>query len=207
MAAAAQREIHLSGLNPAKMAQWVRRNLIGLLNDRPSAASRRITEIVDLIREGGRLAEESRNAPNENAYREKIRQLNRVLDVLNIRLAKYKARPEVMASPGSGAPLMADYRFSRGTKGEQRERMAIGFAITFISMVHRIRRCQECRAWFFAITEHQKYCGNNCRQRHASQSEVFKLRRARYMREKYRPAQKEQDSKVKKLLSTELKGH
>ena len=31
-------------------------NLIGLLNDRPSAASRRITEIVELIREGGRLA-------------------------------------------------------------------------------------------------------------------------------------------------------
>jgi hypothetical protein len=57
----------------------------------------------------------------------------------------------------------------------------------------RFRRCQhsDCQRWFYAETTHQIFCGENCRKRHASQSPEFKEKRRIYMREKYRPQQKE----------------
>ena len=55
----------------------------------------------------------------------------------------------------------------------------------------RFRRCSECHRWFYAATAHQQFCGEVCRRRHSSQSPEFKEKRRNYMRERYRPAQKE----------------
>jgi hypothetical protein len=54
----------------------------------------------------------------------------------------------------------------------------------------RIRKCAWCAKWFYAITDHQKYCGTACRKKDHAQSQEFKDKRARYMRER-RAAAKE----------------
>ena len=67
--------------------------------------------------------------------------------------------------------------------------------------LHLLRRCQrnECRRWFYAGTDWQKFCSRNCRQREAAQSESFKEKRARYMRESYRPDEKRRELHAREL--------
>jgi len=60
----------------------------------------------------------------------------------------------------------------------------------------RIRRCSECRQWFYAVTGHQVFCGAKCKKRFTSQSPAFKEKRRIYMREQYRPMQKELERKA-----------
>jgi hypothetical protein len=60
------------------------------------------------------------------------------------------------------------------------------------------RQCRDCSRWFFALAEHQSYCGNSCRKRHASVSEEFKEKRRLYMRA-YRRLEKERERRAKTL--------
>ncbi len=60
------------------------------------------------------------------------------------------------------------------------------------------RQCRDCSRWFFALAEHQSYCGNACRQRHASCSDEFKQRRRLYM-QAYRQAEKQRERRAKAL--------
>ena len=64
--------------------------------------------------------------------------------------------------------------------------------------ISRYRRCSECQQWFYAIRGHQHFCGDACRRKHEAQSPAFKEKRARYMREKYRPDQKRKDERAKR---------
>jgi hypothetical protein len=57
--------------------------------------------------------------------------------------------------------------------------------------VSRFRRCSECQNWFLRRTEHQHFCDESCRRSHAAQDPGFKEKRRTYMRERYRPLQKE----------------
>ena len=59
------------------------------------------------------------------------------------------------------------------------ETTAVAFLIENLALVHRVRRCVECQRWFLRITEHQKYCGDNCRKRHAAHGEEFLEKRRR----------------------------
>lgn len=63
--------------------------------------------------------------------------------------------------------------------------------------IGRFRACPECGKWFFAVTDHQKYCGEKCRLRHVSRSDEFKAKRARYMKLKYRPLIKQLEQRNK----------
>ncbi len=78
----------------------------------------------------------------------------------------------------------------------------MAFLIENLALVHRIRRCLECQRWFFAITEHQKYCGDNCRKRHAARGEEFLEKRRIYMRD-YRQKQKAADIRASNLARGE----
>jgi hypothetical protein len=61
--------------------------------------------------------------------------------------------------------------------------------------IHRLRRCSQCkRTWFCAATEHQRFCGDKCRKKHASASPIFKEKRRRYMAEVYRPRERHADA-------------
>ena len=64
--------------------------------------------------------------------------------------------------------------------------------------ISRFRRCSECQKWFYAIRGHQHFCGDVCRRKHEAQSPAFKEKRARYMRETYRPDQKRKDERAKR---------
>jgi hypothetical protein len=64
--------------------------------------------------------------------------------------------------------------------------------------ISRFRGCLECHQWFYAIRAHQQFCGDSCRRRHEAQSPAFKEKRAQYMRERYRPLQKELEERSKK---------
>lgn len=57
--------------------------------------------------------------------------------------------------------------------------------------INRFRRCRECRQWFYAATNHQNFCKDTCRRRNASRNPEFREKRRIYMREKYRPLQKQ----------------
>ena len=70
----------------------------------------------------------------------------------------------------------------------------------------RFRRCSECHRWFYAATAHQQFCGEDCRRRHASQSPEFKEKRRNYMRERYRPAQKEMQERSLRQANVTRKG-
>jgi hypothetical protein len=70
--------------------------------------------------------------------------------------------------------------------------------------IFRFRKCRECQGWFYALTEHQLFCRESCRKRYASHSPEFKKKRADYMREKYRPAEKERDLRDLRLAKREL---
>lgn len=62
----------------------------------------------------------------------------------------------------------------------------------------RFRLCPQCGGWFYAITGHQRFCGDSCRRQNAAQNPEFKEKRRTYMRERYRPLQKElQDRSLK----------
>lgn len=62
--------------------------------------------------------------------------------------------------------------------------------------IGRFRNCEECGKWLFAVTEHQKYCSEKCRMRHISHSPQFREKRARYMRERYRPQLEERAKRL-----------
>ena len=66
--------------------------------------------------------------------------------------------------------------------------------------LRRLRLCflSECRRWFFAAIDHQKYCSENCRQRQAAHSERFKEKRRLYMRD-YRIKERLRDASAKRL--------
>jgi hypothetical protein len=66
------------------------------------------------------------------------------------------------------------------------------------SYILRFRQCDHCSKWFYGMTNHQRYCGINCRQKSHASSTEFREKRARYMREKYRPQQKELDQRTLK---------
>jgi hypothetical protein len=65
------------------------------------------------------------------------------------------------------------------------------------SRILRFRQCRLCSQWFYAMTDHQLHCSSACRQKFHANSPDFKARRARYMRERYRPQEKERELKAK----------
>jgi hypothetical protein len=61
----------------------------------------------------------------------------------------------------------------------------------------RFRQCRQCSEWFYAMTDHQVSCSTRCRQKAHSDNPLFRAKRAQYMREKYRPHQKEAEWKAR----------
>ena len=57
----------------------------------------------------------------------------------------------------------------------------------------RYRQCRVCSRWFYARTEHQRFCNDACRKSNASKSEIFKQKRRLYMR-KRRADEKAEDA-------------
>lgn len=66
--------------------------------------------------------------------------------------------------------------------------------------IFRFRKCEECNAWFDAVTTRRIYCNTSCKKRHASHDPDFKKDRADYMRNTYRPREKEKARRELELV-------
>jgi hypothetical protein len=95
-------------------------------------------------------------------------------------LAKYRWHP--VARMGLTPRISVWYEFKANSESAEIENRALRWLMDHIDVVHRIRRCRHCSVWYFAVTDHQKYCGGGCRKQEASQGESFKEKRKAYMR-------------------------
>lgn len=126
---------------------------------------------------------------------------HRVMTRLNKGLSRFRTYPSL--SSRRLTPIRITRRW---TSPEER---ILGWNIENVldylqkGLIERLRICDEpdCKRWFFAITNHQRYCTEACRIRHVAQSQSFKEKRARYMRERYRPQMKQLEESAKRLAS------
>ena len=64
-----------------------------------------------------------------------------------------------------------------------------------------IRSCRNCEQWFYAVTNHQTYCSDRCRQQFHSRDESFKVKRRLYMR-RFRKNEKSKNLAVMSRITT-----
>lgn len=135
-------------------------------------------------------------------------QLNRVLTTLNTLAKRYRWHPVIRHMGYElGGEIAFDIVDHWDLKDPQREwetRSIWWLCGHGGKWIDFFRQCRDCNRWFFALAEHQSYCGNACRQRHASCSDEFKQRRRLYMRA-YRQAEKERESRAKALATISKK--
>lgn len=189
------RYVTLSGLKPRVMVRGANQNLIDWLNQGRSVSVRRVLEIIDLAQQAQRIADEARQAAADEQYFSAKFRAGTILSKLNAALSRYNCTAIILFWDAS---LHRRYLFSARGRKDRPEVIAVAFLIENLAFVHRVRRCVECQRWFFGITEHQKYCGDNCRKRHAAHGQSFKEQRRLYMRE-YRSKEKARDANAKKL--------
>ena len=182
------------------MSRWAETNVIQLLNGKPSSATKRVTWIVEACLQVIQLQDSMKLAYASHSvvpgpHREALgADIERILTEMAARLSKYKCLPIVLMSLDRYFDVQ--YMFPAACEGASAECVAIAWLMDYIHAVHRIRRChrQVCRKWFFAVTEHQKYCGDTCRKRDAAQGDLFKEKRRIYMK-KYRDEEAERDAR------------
>ena len=181
-------------------------SVIGLLNMERNAGAKRVAELVEACRRVSQLMEsiKASSAPNGKQSAEVYNALNDI----NSRLSTYQWLPGVLGFMGAASHFKVQFMIvgKSNDTALALEHYAIQWIVDHIDAVHRIRRCHrlQCRKWFFAVTEHQKYCGDNCRQRDASQGESFKEKRRIYMK-KYRSEEAERDALAKRLAKGKRK--
>jgi hypothetical protein len=191
----AKRHITLSGLNSRYMVRWANLNLIDWLNQGKPVSVRRVLEIIDLAQQAQRTADETMQSATDEQHRSCRVRLNRVLSKLNAVLLRYDCKAKVLFY---GSSLHKQYLFFSDHLRDLSETRAVAFLIENLALVHRFRRCVDCQRWFIAVTDHQKYCRDKCRKRHAAYGQSFKDQRRLYMRE-YRSKEKARDAIAKKL--------
>jgi hypothetical protein len=69
----------------------------------------------------------------------------------------------------------------------------------------RFRRCSDCQNWFYAVTSHQRFCGETCRRHYTARSPEFKEKRRNYMKQVYRPQQKQRDLRSLSLAKSAVR--
>jgi hypothetical protein len=117
------------------------------------------------------------------------------LDLLNAALRRYRWRAEVSGNiDGFRSELHPQVEVSSKNSWANWEPFVVAMLLERTKIpgeISRFRLCSECQQWFYAIRGHQQFCGETCRRRHEAQDPTFKEKRRMYMRERYRPLQKE----------------
>jgi len=149
-------------------------------------------------REKIRLFEHSRKDWRDSAplRRDLLGSSDSTLALLNTALLRYRWIP--LAQGGIGRFGITERPVTTSTgRWAPWECWAVGQLLRLARKgeLSRLRRCTECCQWFYAIRGHQQFCGVSHRRRHTAQDPVFKEKRAAYMRDTYRPLQKELNAK------------
>ncbi len=123
-----------------------------------------------------------------------VRECEELLDSINARLWHYRWAPKVEVVRGSIS------RTETWRETGDGEYFVVWLLLKELSegRIDRLRRCIHCGRWFYSRTDHQKYCSGRCRTGEHSQGAEFRKKRARYMREQYRPALRERDASAKR---------
>lgn len=132
-------------------------------------------------------------------------ELNKLLAELNTMTRRYKWNPFIRHM---GYELM-DFDVTENWTGGNAEHEWETHAIWWLcgrngKWIENFRQCKECDRWFFALAEHQSYCTDSCRKRHASQSDEFKEKRRLYML-RYRQSEKEGNIRAKAAAKIKVK--
>ena len=183
------------GIKPGRMSKWSYHNIVRYLNLKPNPVTNRIQTVVESCRKVIELNEKILDS-STSGKKSLCDERDEALENLNARLAKYKWHPVVRPHISPYTNFVVQYEFDTTSDAAHFENRAVQWLMNHIALVHRIRRCRrlQCRKWFYAVTEHQKYCEANCRKRDAQQGPEFKRKRAAYMRDRYRPLQKKLDA-------------
>jgi hypothetical protein len=222
----AKRSLALTGSQTKTIASLADRYLISLLNMKPNDVAKRVTRIMELCRAATQLTEQvSHFSIQGTAHNIALKEeRHRILVDLNARLSKYKWTPvfsnsvtinsyfqiTFVAGPN---PVLVEPKpygeridFNTPEGAAFFENRAVQWIVRNIGKVHRVRRCHrlQCGKWFFAVTDHQKYCGDPCRKRDAEQGESFKEQRRNYMRV-YRREEAERNEKATRLAKGKKK--
>jgi hypothetical protein len=144
----------------------------------------------------------------DEAIEERNRQFREALRELQSLLIRYSWRPTVedRLYRSLGQRLLWD----RTNSADTEENRAVQFLLEQIdghngpARILRFRRCRECARWFYAVKDHQIYCGESCRKRHAAHGQSFKEKRRLYMK-KYRSDEAERDARAKRLAKGKSK--
>jgi hypothetical protein len=111
---------------------------------------------------------------------------------------RYRWSPTVRGGGFLGLTRM--FTWNKRTEDEAWENWALFWLLNHVessglapSRILRFRQCRQCSEWFYALTDHQLYCSSACRQRFHASSQEFREKRARYMKDRYRPRERQQD--------------
>lgn len=129
-------------------------------------------------------------------YREALRELQALL-------IRYRWRPTIedRGYLSLGERLLWDRTSSANTE----ENVAIQYLLRQTDprsgpvRILRFRKCCECKAWFYALKDHQCYCSEPCRKKFHSHSPKFRKRRAEYMKQ-YRIDDADREERAMRLV-------
>jgi len=188
----------------SRKAEWAKQAkekpyVVRLLNMRTSIVAEHLALIVEAYHRVEQLSESIRLSPASEGNAHHAERA-KILKELNARLSRYKWHPTVVPSMERPTYLEVSYSFDAENHEEATENRAVVYLMRNTAKIHRIRLCRrpQCRKWFFAVIDHQKYCSENCRKRDAQQGPEFKRKRAEYMK-KYRSHEAERNELAKRL--------
>ncbi len=149
----------------------------------------RISRLIELLQRAHSLLQ----TPTEESRKE----FERLLGELNNLSRRYKWSPGYQVSETG---LSLSWQFPEPENWEANSVWWIRQLVE-AHAIHRLRRCLQCQTWFYAATEHQRFCVEKCRKKHASGSPVFKEKRRRYMAEVYRPRERGEEARRRRQAS------
>ncbi len=177
------------------------------LNGKPNAWIKRVTDLIEACHQIHQTVETIKTSGGPSAGQNA--DVYKAQTQLNIGLGKYKWHPFVSGSMSAESHFEVLYSIVTVPFDQDlsREHVAVQWIVENAGVVHRIRRCrvETCRRWFYAKTDHQKYCGQTCRKKEASEGEAFKEKRRVYMK-KYRREEAEREARAKQTANRLAKG-
>ena len=177
--------------------------LTAFLNAKPSRRTQQVEALIAGSQRAAELMDQIERSSVPEAKQGAEREVNKLLMILNGFLSDYKWQPVILGSRQRGSHFVVrlTIRSKPGDTALALEHYAVQWILDHLFVVPRIRRCRlsSCQKWFCAKTDHQKYCGGNCRQQDASQGESFKRKRRVYMKQ-YRSDQKEREMREKRAF-------
>ena len=186
-------------------------------NKRPNAPSvRRVLELVKILRDaenrrlewwqrakvrGAGLAGAT-GAPFNRELQNLEDGLGQLIEKADGALLRYKWTPTIYRDEFRSLAHAFHWNDKRASESFS-ENEAVAWLLRQVSgsgmvpaPILRFRQCRRCSRWFYALTNHQTYCSTKCRQKDHADNPVFRAKRATYMRETWRPQEREFNQKA-----------